>query len=146
MFRWNLKALRFTNPKSLARKRKTFFFPSDSALPHSTEYTLFQHNLIYFVFPLASILPNALSPLFSGEGASSSGRGKVKMYKGSEFNCKIQLLKIMKTRFPLSCNQKQGRCHTNRLRKCFLGMDTLILRITYLLFLHFAQDGLKLSP
>lgn len=43
--------------KAILEKEK-LFFPPDSALPLSTENTLFQHNLIYFAFPLASILSN----------------------------------------------------------------------------------------
>lgn len=43
--------------KKASLEKETIFFP-DSALPLSTENTLFQHNLIYFDFPLASILSN----------------------------------------------------------------------------------------
>lgn len=69
------------------------------------------------------------------------------MYKGSKFNCKIQLLKkFKKTRLPLSCDQKQGSTPSSS--ECMWATDTQqfnIPEITSLLFLHFAQDGPKLS-
>lgn len=77
--------------KSLVRKRETIFF--SSVIPQSTENTLFQHNLIYLVFPLASILSNMhCCPYFLGKEGKMEG-GKTQMCKGSQFSCKIQLLK-----------------------------------------------------
>lgn len=70
--------------KSLARKEKLFFFP-DSALPLSTENTLFQHNLIYFAFPLASILSDMHCPDFlEGERREAVQWVKIQLLKNKE--------------------------------------------------------------
>lgn len=93
--------------KALLEKEKLFFF--SSVIPQSTENTLFQHNLIYLVFPLASILSNMhCCPYFLGKEGKMEG-GKTQMCKGSQFSCKIQLLKNkgFPPPFPLSSDQKQ---------------------------------------
>lgn len=65
--------------KALLEKRN--YFP-DSALPLSTENTLFQHNLIYFAFPLASILSNMHCPDFlEGERGEAVQWVKIQLLK-----------------------------------------------------------------
>lgn len=88
-----LKAVQVPHTKkSLASKRETIFlFYSD--IPQSTENTLFQHNLIYSVFLIVFILSNVhCCPYFLVKEGKMEG-GEMQMYKGSKFNCKIQLLK-----------------------------------------------------
>lgn len=75
----------------LVKEKQFFFFHSD--IPQSTENTLFQHNLIYSVLPIVFILSNVhCCPYFLVKEGKMEG-GETQMYKGSKFNCKIQLLK-----------------------------------------------------
>lgn len=143
LYRFNIKKEKKQQP--LLEKEKLFFL-LDCALPLSTENTLFQHNLIYFVFPLASILSNRhCCPDFLGKWGV-----KWRERKGNAVQwVKIQLLKTKENpASPFRSKGSRGKVPHHPSRKVHFGNGYVLtqhLKNPSLLFLHFAQDGLKLS-